>query len=193
MLTQSAEDDDLFDSLRAGASGYLLKDIDPARLGRRAARACSPARRRCRRRLVTRILDEFRAPAEAPVRRASRGRRQAERARVGGHGDARQGLSTEEVASRLFLSPTTVRVHVSSVLKKLRVKDRESAFEALRETDLAAALVDELGEGRDQYVGLVEGVLLRANEHVGTVLRPVAGSIVVQSRSNVRRTMKLSR
>jgi len=33
MLTQSAEDDDLFDSLRAGAVGYLLKDTDPARLG----------------------------------------------------------------------------------------------------------------------------------------------------------------
>ena len=44
-----------------------------------------------------------------------------------------EGLSTEEVASRLFLSPTTVRVHVSTVLKKLRVKDRAAAFEALRE------------------------------------------------------------
>ena len=43
-----------------------------------------------------------------------------------------EGLSTDEVAARLFLSPTTVRVHVSSVLKKLRVKDRAAAFEALR-------------------------------------------------------------
>ncbi|GAA6527580.1 helix-turn-helix transcriptional regulator [Intrasporangium sp. DVR] len=42
-----------------------------------------------------------------------------------------RGLSTDEVAARLFLSPTTVRVHVSSVLKKLRVKDRESAFTIL--------------------------------------------------------------
>ena len=42
------------------------------------------------------------------------------------------GLSTEEVAQRLFLSPTTVRVHVSGVLRKLRVKDRESAFKVLR-------------------------------------------------------------
>ena len=39
-----------------------------------------------------------------------------------------EGLTTEEVAARLFLSATTVRVHVSSVLKKLRVKDRQSAF-----------------------------------------------------------------
>jgi DNA-binding NarL/FixJ family response regulator len=36
------------------------------------------------------------------------------------------------VAQRLFLSATTVRVHVSSVLKKLRVKDRESAFRLLQ-------------------------------------------------------------
>ena len=44
-----------------------------------------------------------------------------------------EGQTTEEVAQRLFLSPTTVRVHVSSVLRKLRVKDRESAFRLLRQ------------------------------------------------------------
>jgi DNA-binding NarL/FixJ family response regulator len=36
------------------------------------------------------------------------------------------------VAKTLFVSPTTVRVHVSSVLRKLQVKDRESAFQVLR-------------------------------------------------------------
>jgi DNA-binding NarL/FixJ family response regulator len=44
-----------------------------------------------------------------------------------------QGHSTEQVATRLFVSPTTVRVHVSTVLRKLRVKDRESAFNLLRD------------------------------------------------------------
>jgi DNA-binding NarL/FixJ family response regulator len=44
-----------------------------------------------------------------------------------------EGRSTEETATKLFLSPTTVRVHVSAVLRKLRVKDRESAFRVLRE------------------------------------------------------------
>jgi DNA-binding NarL/FixJ family response regulator len=42
-----------------------------------------------------------------------------------------QGSSTEEVGKRLFVSPTTVRVHVSTVLRKLKVKDRESAFRLL--------------------------------------------------------------
>ncbi len=44
-----------------------------------------------------------------------------------------EGESTENVAERLFISPTTVRVHLSSVLRKLRVKDRQSAFDMLRE------------------------------------------------------------
>jgi DNA-binding NarL/FixJ family response regulator len=43
------------------------------------------------------------------------------------------GRSTQEVAQQLFVSPTTVRVHVSAVLRKLRVKDRDSAFRTLRE------------------------------------------------------------
>ncbi|GGN09734.1 DNA-binding response regulator [Terrabacter tumescens] len=131
MLTQSAEDDDLFDSLRAGASGYLLKDTDPATLADKLrgvldGEAAMPPR------LVARIMDEFRAPAK---------RRFARRSTAAAKLSARewevmellgQGLTTEEVSKRLFLSATTVRVHVSSVLKKLRVKDRESAFRLLR-------------------------------------------------------------
>jgi DNA-binding NarL/FixJ family response regulator len=44
-----------------------------------------------------------------------------------------EGLTTEETAGRLFLSPTTVRVHVSSVLRKLQVEDRASAIRMLRD------------------------------------------------------------
>ena len=131
MLTQSAEDRDLFDSLRAGASGYLLKDSDPTQLpdmlrGVLAGEAAMPAR------LVARIMDEFRAPSKHRF-----GRPTAAAAKL----SAREwevmqllseGLSTDDVARRLFLSATTVRVHVSSVLKKLRVKDREGAFKLLR-------------------------------------------------------------
>lgn len=131
MLTASAEDADLFDSLRAGASGYLLKDTDPAVLVdelRRALEGESPLSRR----MVSRMMEEFRSPATPRFVRRSRAS-----ARLSGRewevmellGD---GLSTDEVAQRLFLSPTTVRVHVSGVLRKLRVKDRASAFKVLR-------------------------------------------------------------
>ncbi|HEX5917508.1 MAG TPA: response regulator transcription factor [Nocardioides sp.] len=131
MLTASAEDADLFDSLRAGASGYLLKDTDPAVLVdelRSALEGEAPLSRR----LVSRIMEEFRSPATPRFTRRSRAS-----ARLSARewevmellGD---GLTTDEVAQRLFLSPTTVRVHVSSVLRKLRVKDRASAFKVLR-------------------------------------------------------------
>lgn len=131
MLTQSRDDADLFDALRAGASGYLLKDMDTDRLpdalrGVLAGEAAIP------RTLVAQILDTFRAPK---VRRFGR------KSKAAGLLTSREwevmellgeGLSTEDVASRLFISPTTVRVHLSSVLRKLRVTDRTSAFEILR-------------------------------------------------------------
>lgn len=132
MLTRSGEDEDLFDSLRAGASGYLLKGSDPAELPR-ALRSVLEGGSVMTPVLVTRILQEFRAPRRRPFVR---------RSKAAGRLSAREwevmellaeGRTTEEVAQRLFLSPTTVRVHVSSVLRKLRVKDRESAFRLLRE------------------------------------------------------------
>jgi DNA-binding NarL/FixJ family response regulator len=131
MLTQSAEDDDIFDALRAGASGYLLKDTDPARLVP-ALRGVLDGEAAMPRRLVLRVMDEFRAPAKGRFRRktpaaAKLSSREWEVMQL-----LADGLSTEEAAGRLFLSPTTVRVHVSTVLKKLRVKDRESAFRLLR-------------------------------------------------------------
>lgn len=132
MLTQSVEEDDLFDSLRAGASGYLLKDTDPARLGH-ALRGVLAGEAAMPRRLVARIMDEFRAPTKRRFSRSSPAAarlstREWEVMELLG-----EGLSTEDVARRLFLSPTTVRVHVSSVLRKLRVKDRQSAFDLLRD------------------------------------------------------------
>jgi DNA-binding NarL/FixJ family response regulator len=132
MLTSSYEEDDLFDSLRAGASGYLLKGGDPAELSEALRRvlAGEPA---ITPRLVIRIMDEFRAPSRRRfARRSAAAARLSEREwevmnLLG------QGLSTDEVARRLFLSATTVRVHVSTVLKKLRVRDRDSALRLLRD------------------------------------------------------------
>jgi DNA-binding NarL/FixJ family response regulator len=131
MLTQSGDDEDLFDSLRAGATGYLLKTTDPLLLtdvlrGVLAGEAAmSPA-------LVTRILQEFKAPARRvlswrPAAVAKLTAREWEVMEL-----LATGLGTQDVANKLFVTPTTVRVHVSTVLRKLRVKDRESAFRMLR-------------------------------------------------------------
>jgi DNA-binding NarL/FixJ family response regulator len=131
MLTQSAADDDLFDSLRAGAEGYLLKGSDPAELGA-SLRGVLAGEAAMDARLVSRILDEFRAPAKARFRRGSPAASKLSAREWEVMELLADGASTDEVAKRLFLSPTTVRVHVSSVLRKLRVKDRESAFRLLR-------------------------------------------------------------
>ncbi len=131
MLTQSAEDDDLFDSLRAGAAGYLLKNTDPGRLAD-SLRGVMAGEGALSPRLVAKIMDQFRAPTKRRPGRATPAAaklsaREWEVMQLLG-----QGLTTDDVASRLFLSPTTVRVHVSAVLRKLQVRDRESAFRLLR-------------------------------------------------------------
>ncbi|HEX6920615.1 MAG TPA: response regulator transcription factor [Actinomycetes bacterium] len=130
VLTYSRDDDDLFDALRAGARGYLLKDMDPDRLGAAlhgvlAGEAALP------RSLVAKVLDEF----QGRSRRRLFVRSQRPTALTSREWEImellRQGLSTEDVARRLFVSPGTVRVHVSSVLKKLQVPDRATAIRML--------------------------------------------------------------
>lgn len=132
MLTASAEEEDLFDSLRAGATGYLLKDTDPTTLAS-ALRATIAGEAALTPRLLMRILDEFRAPTKARFRRGTKAASRLSAREWEVMEQLADGASTDDVATKLFLSPTTVRVHVSSVLKKLRVESREEAFKLLRE------------------------------------------------------------
>jgi DNA-binding NarL/FixJ family response regulator len=128
MLTVSRSDEDLFAALRAGASGYLLKDMPFEDLGDELAdvlegKVALPPE------LVLRLVEEFRD--SAPRRRALLGQSGAVQltSREWQVLDfLRQGLSTSEIARRLFVSPATVRSHVAAVLRKLRVPDRESAI-----------------------------------------------------------------
>jgi two-component system, NarL family, nitrate/nitrite response regulator NarL len=128
MLTVSRSDEDLFAALRAGAAGYLLKDMAFEELGDELAevlegRVALPPE------LVSRLVEEFRD--SAPRRRALLGQRDGRQltSREWQVLDfLRQGLSTGEIARRLFVSPATVRSHVAAVLRKLRVPDRASAI-----------------------------------------------------------------
>ena len=132
MLTVSREDADFFDALRAGARGYLVKDMDPARLslaleGVLAGEAALP------RALVGRLVDRFHGREVHRVQIASA--RTAElSAREWETLDLlREGLATRQIAERLFLSDVTVRSHISSVLRKLDVPDRAAAVRLLEE------------------------------------------------------------
>jgi len=130
MLAVSRRDSDLFDSLRAGAFGYLLKDgidLELTDAVRRvfAGEASLPGI------LVARLIEEFR---DREVRRVRVADGRAARL-TGREWDVlellREGLSTAEMADRLFISRTTIRSHVAAVLHKLRVPDREAAVRLL--------------------------------------------------------------
>jgi DNA-binding NarL/FixJ family response regulator len=133
MLTVSRDDSDLFDALRAGAQGYLLKDTDPVRLPH-ALRGVLAGEAALPRALVARVIDEFR----------DRGRRKklTFANRRGVELTSRewevldlmyQKLSTAEIAERLFVSQVTVRSHIAAILKKLRVESREDALKLMDE------------------------------------------------------------
>jgi two-component system, NarL family, nitrate/nitrite response regulator NarL len=133
MLTVSRSDEDLFAALRAGASGYLLKDMSFESIADELAgvlegRVAMPPE------LVARLVEEFRD--SAPRRRALLG--QGTGAQLTSRewqvlDFLRQGLATNEIARRLFVSPATVRSHVAAVLRKLRVPDRDAAIALFEE------------------------------------------------------------
>jgi DNA-binding NarL/FixJ family response regulator len=125
MITVSLDDDDLLNALRAGASGYLLKDIDLERLPHALMDTLNGGAA-IPRRLVARVVAEFRD--HGPRRRAivtERGYDLTSR-EWEVLGLVRQGLSTSQIASRLFVSRATVRSHVAALLKKLDVPDRDA-------------------------------------------------------------------
>jgi len=129
MLTASRDDEDLFAALRAGASGYLPKDMDPDRIGS-ALRGVLAGEAALPRWLVLKVLDEFRAE---PKRRISLKPKRGATSQLTPREQEildlmAEGLSTEDIAKRLFVAQVTVRTHISTILKKLRVPDRASAI-----------------------------------------------------------------
>ena len=132
MLTASRDDEDLFAALRAGASGYLLKDMDPERIGP-ALRGVLAGEAVLPRWLVLKVIDQFRA---APRRRIVLPNRTAPAELTEREAEVLQlmarGLSTEDIATELFLAQVTVRTHIASILKKLRVPNRKAAVQLAR-------------------------------------------------------------
>jgi DNA-binding NarL/FixJ family response regulator len=122
MLTTFELDEYVFEALRSGASGFLIKDTEPAdllnaiRVAARGESLLSPT-------VTRRLINEFVArpsPRWAPnpnVRTLT----DREREIVG---LVAEGLSNDEIAGRLFLSPATVRTHVSRAMMKLDARDR---------------------------------------------------------------------
>lgn len=120
MLTTFDDDELIFESLRVGASGFLLKDVEPDEL-RRAVRVVAAGDSLLAPAVTRRLLDTF---SDQLV--ASRGELVADLTARETEvlGLVGQGLSNDEIGEELFLSPTTVKTHVNRAMTKLGVHDR---------------------------------------------------------------------
>lgn len=121
MLTTFELDEYVFEAIRSGASGFLVKDTEPEEL-LRAVRAVvggdallSPS---VTRRLIAEFAARSKEPAAATGLSALTDREREVMALVG------IGLSNEEIARRLVVSPLTAKTHVSRTMVKLGARDR---------------------------------------------------------------------
>jgi DNA-binding NarL/FixJ family response regulator/class 3 adenylate cyclase len=135
MLTTFDMDEYVYDALRAGASGFLLKDVPPEQLiaGIRAvasgdALLAPSVTRRVIEEFVRRPPDSVRTP---PPKLAELTPRELEVLKL-----IARGLSNAEIATALFVSETTVKTHVAHVLMKLELRDRVQAVVLAYESGL---------------------------------------------------------
>ena len=134
VLTTFELDEYVFAALRAGASGFLLKDVEPddlreaVRVVARGDAMLSPS---VTRRLVTEFAAQPARSAPAPQRLRLLTDREREVMALVGH-----GLSNDEIAARLYLSPATAKTHVSRSMVKLGMRDRAQLVVLAYETGL---------------------------------------------------------
>lgn len=121
VLTTFDDDEDVVDAVQAGASGYLLKDIDPDTL-RTAIRAAAAGGTPVDPSIVGRLLGHVaRMPSRAQRSELLTGLTVRE---VEVLTEVGRGLTNDEIGRALFLSPETARTYVSRLLTRLDVRDR---------------------------------------------------------------------
>ena len=133
ILTTFDLDEYVFEAIRSGASGFLVKDTEPEELVQ-AVRVVadgdallSPG---VTRRLIAKFAARAKRPPDAGALADLTGREREVLALVG------QGLSNADIAKRLFLSPATAKTHVSRAMIKLSARDRAQLVVAAYESGL---------------------------------------------------------
>jgi DNA-binding NarL/FixJ family response regulator len=136
ILTTFDDDEYVFEGLRAGAAGYLLKDVPSEQLAeaiRAAARGAAFIHPSVTRKVVaelTRLTERERIRREQPLVEPLSPREMEVLALLA------QGLSNQEIADRLYIAPGTVKNHVSNILSKLNARDRTQAVLQAQEIGL---------------------------------------------------------
>jgi DNA-binding NarL/FixJ family response regulator len=121
ILTTFDLDEYVYGALHAGASGFLVKDTEPAELIHAVhvvARGDALLAPQVTRRLISEIAGRIRRPDPSPRLNALTDREREVMSLVAA------GLSNNEIAERLILSPATAKTHVSRIMTKLDVRDR---------------------------------------------------------------------
>lgn len=132
-LTTFDDDEDVFEALRAGAVGYLLKDV-PSRKLFEAVRGAACGESFLQPSVAARVVAEFArladraVPAGAPLVEPL-SERECQVLRL-----VAAGATNREIAARLFITPGTVKNHITNILSKLGVNDRTQA--AIKAKDL---------------------------------------------------------
>ena len=134
VLTTFELDEYVFEALRAGATGFLVKHTEPAELIRAVRTVAggdallSPS---VTRRLIAEFADRAKEPP-ASARLDALTDREREIVAV-----VAQGLSNDDIAAKLYLSPATVKTHVNRAMSKLAVRDRAQLVVLAYEAGLA--------------------------------------------------------
>ena len=121
MLTTFDVDDYVYEALRSGASGFLLKDARPEDI-LNAVRVVAAGEALLAPSVTRRLIEHFAAqprPAQPPIALDQLTERESEVLRL-----VAEGLSNAEIADRLYISLFTAKTHVSRVLTKLNARDR---------------------------------------------------------------------
>jgi two-component system response regulator DevR len=132
MLTVSAARRDLIDAVRAGAAGYLTKDLSPEAL-QRAVRGVRSGDLAMSRTMAADVIEHLTSATRrpGPPGEADLGDLSAREEEV--LHQLSDGLTDRQIADRLSISPRTVETHVANVLRKLGVRNRSQAAVRYRE------------------------------------------------------------
>jgi DNA-binding NarL/FixJ family response regulator len=145
VLTTFEIDDYVFGALRAGASGFLLKDLDAEEL-HAAVRTVAAGQSLLDPAVTRRVIDEFTRRVHpqpiAPERLAVLTDRERDAVRL-----AALGLTNDEIATELIISPLTAKTHLNRAMTKLGARDRAQIVIIAYETGLAR--VGERSRGDD--------------------------------------------